>query len=79
MKVTKDPYNRNLVSSRTVALTPYEIYLQQVRAVSDNIRFTQQGLDYYPLQFGGLKGQRQAIIGKAVVDIIDFQSKGNAE
>lgn len=78
MKVIKDPYDRSQVLSRTVALTPYQIYLEQVRAVSDNIRYTNRGLDYYPLQFGGLKGQREAITNTAIVDILDFQSKGSA-
>lgn len=78
MKVIKDPYSKNQVLSRTVALTPYQIYLEQVRAISDNIRFTSRGLEYLPLQFGGLKGQREAITGTAVVDILDFQSKGSA-
>lgn len=79
MKVITDPYNRNQVVSRTTALTPYQVYLEQIRAISDSIRVAAQGMDYYPLQFGGLKGQREAITGVAVVDILDFQSKGNAE
>lgn len=79
MKVIKDPYDLNKVLRRTVATTPYQVYLEQVRAISDNIRFTSQGLEYYPLQFGGLKDQQKAIIGTHVVNILDFQSKGNAQ
>ena len=76
MKVNTDPYNRSRVRSRMTALTPYQIYLEQVRGVSDTIRVTNSGLTYYPMQFGGLKGQRQAIDGVSAVEIIDFTSTG---
>ena len=76
MKINSDPYNRSQVSSSTIALTPYQVYLEQVKGVSDNIRATSAGLSYYPLQFGGLKGQRQASYGVNVVDVMTFQSKG---
>ncbi len=76
MKINSDPYNRSQVRSRTVALTPYQVYFEQVRSVSENIRATSAGVQYYPLQFGGLKGQRQASYGANVVDVMEFQSKG---
>ena len=79
MKVISDPYNKNQVRSRTTPLSPYQVYLEQIRSVSDSIRATSRSLTYYPLQFGGLKGQREAITAVAVVDILDFQSKGNTE
>lgn len=78
MKVITDPYDRSHLRARTTALTPYQVYLEQVRGVSDAIRFAARDMEYYPLQLGGLKGQREAITSVAVVDIIDFQSKGNA-
>lgn len=77
MKINSDPYNRSQVSSRTVALTPYQVYLEQVKGVSDSIRATSAGVQYYPLQFGGLKGQRQASYGVNVVDVLTFQSTGD--
>ena len=77
MRVNTDPYNRSQVSRRTLALTPYNLYLEQVRGISDAIRVTSSGLQYYPLQFGGLKGQRVASAEPTVIDIMDFNSKGN--
>lgn len=79
MKVITDPYDRNQLRNRTVALTPYQVYLEQVRGVSDSLRFAARGMEYYPLQLGGLKGQREGITAVAVVDIIDFQSKGSTD
>ncbi len=79
MKVIKDPYGKNHIVSRTTALTPYQVYLEQVRSVSDNMRYADTDVEYYPMQFGGLKGQRQAITGVAVVDILNFKSNGNTD
>lgn len=79
MKVIKDPYGKNYIASRTTTLTPYQVYLEQIRSVSDSLRYADTGTDYYPMQFGGLKGQRQAIDGVAVVDILDFKSNGNTD
>ncbi|HET8685567.1 MAG TPA: hypothetical protein VFM18_02745 [Methanosarcina sp.] len=53
--------------------------MEQVKGVSDSIRVTSQGYSYVPLQFGGLKGQREAVIADVVVDVMDFQSKGSAD
>lgn len=78
MKINSDPYDRSQVSSKTINLTPYRIYLEQVKGISDNIRATSAGVSYYPLQFGGLKGQRQAEYGVNVVDVMTFQSKGDS-
>ena len=77
MRVNTDPYNRSQVARRTLPMTPYNVYLEQVRGVSDSIRVTAAGLQYYPLQFGGLKGQRLASTSVEVIDIMDFNSKGN--
>lgn len=77
MRVNTDPYNRKQVSRRTLELTPYNVYLEQIRGVSDAIRVASSGLQYYPLQFGGLKGQRLASADPAVLDIMDFTSNGN--
>lgn len=78
MKVTTNPYNENKVTVRTVALTPYQIYMEQVRGITESIRSDNLGMEHYPLQFGGLRGQRSAALAVTVVDIMDFQSKGNA-
>ena len=77
MKINSDPYGRSQVSSKTIALSPYQVYLEQVKGMSENIRATSAGLQYYPLQFGGLKGQRVASSGVNVVDVMTFQSTGD--
>lgn len=69
---------KSTILSRMVSLTPYQVYLEQVTGISDNIRASASNLDYYPMQLGGLKGQRQAITTSAVVEIMDFKSTGNS-
>jgi len=69
---------KSTILSRMVSLTPYQVYLEQVTGISDSIRASASNLDYYPMQLGGLKGQRQAITSTSVVEIMDFQSNGNS-
>lgn len=69
---------KSTILSRMVSLTPYQVYLEQVTGISDNIRASASNLEYYPMQLGGLKGQRQAITSTSVVEIMDFQSNGNS-
>jgi hypothetical protein len=68
----------NLIPS-FVEMTPYQVYIQQIRGTTDNIRFTNMGLNYIPPQFGGLTGQLQTITGGLVLQLVDFQvGKGNS-
>lgn len=54
-------------------MTPYEIYLNQVRGCIDSIRFAAQNIDYMPPQLGGLSGQLQALNEVVVLQQIEFQ------
>lgn len=56
-----------------VEMTPYQIYLQQVKGSVDMIRYTLNGLNYFPPQIGGLDGQLAAMNSTIVLQLIDFQ------
>lgn len=58
---------------RLTAMSPYEIYLQQVKAAYDGIRSSRLNLSYYPAQFGGIFGQRDVINEVVVLELTDFQ------
>lgn len=60
------------------AMTPYQIYLQQVRGLSDSIRASAAGLTYIPPQLGGLEGQLAVLQGNIVLQLIDFQVGGGS-
>lgn len=65
--------NPNKLMPKLVALGSYEVYLAQVKATLDAIRFDNNGMSYVPAQMGGLTGQRK-IIGKSLVlQTIDFE------
>lgn len=60
------------ISPRFVAISPYEVYLNQVKGTIDNIRFTAQGMSYAPPQFGGLDGQLDVLTQSVVLQVTDF-------
>lgn len=65
--------NATKMLPKLVALGPYEVYLNQVQAALDAIRFSNKEMSYVPAQMGGLTGQRK-IIGKSLVlQTIDFE------
>lgn len=55
------------------AITPMEIYLQQVKGIYDNIRFKRKGLEYIPAQLGGVFGQSTLIKESVVLELTDFE------
>lgn len=61
------------ISPRFMVMSPYEVYLNQVKGALDNIRFTAQGLTYTPPQLGGLDGQLSTITQEVVLQVTDFQ------
>lgn len=63
------------VIPKLVALTPYEVYMRQVRGTYDNFRAENNSVDYIPPQFGGLFGQRKVLEGELVLELIDFDIK----
>lgn len=65
--------NANKMLPKLVAMGSYEIFLNQVKATLDAIRFDNKSMSYIPAQMGGLTGQR-TIIGKSLVlQTIDFE------
>ena len=54
-------------------ITPYELYLQQVKGLYDGIRYERQGITYTPPQFGGIFGQLETIDASVVLELIDFE------
>lgn len=69
--------NNETVNTRTVSLTPLNLYIERCRAITDRIRQENQGYDYTPFQIGGLKGQQQALILNIVASVVDFKVSGN--
>lgn len=76
MSAIKKPELKTSISTRMIALSPYQLYLEQVRGVSDAIRVKSQGLSYVPAQFGGIKGQRASLQSQVAVQMIDFTNNG---
>lgn len=69
------PQTGEKLRPRHVAMTPYQVYLQQVKGCIDQIRYSAMGLDYIPPQLGGLSGQRQVINEAVVLQTIEFEVK----
>jgi hypothetical protein len=61
------------ITPRFMVMSPYEVYLNQVKGAIDNIRFTAQGMSYSPPQLGGLTGQLTTIQQAVVLQVTDFQ------
>jgi hypothetical protein len=61
------------VLAKLVAVTPYQVYLNQVKSAIEPIRYAQLGMDYLPPQFGGLTGQRDTISEVVVLQLTDFE------
>lgn len=72
MAILKQP-SKNSVSPQIVALTPLAMYLERVKSVTDKLRASSAGLDYLPLQFGGIQGQQESLLANSTVKIIDFK------
>jgi hypothetical protein len=73
-RIIKPPTGEKL-RPKFVAMTPYQVYLQQVKGCIDQIRYDAQDMDYIPPQLGGLSGQRQVISEAVVLQIIEFEVK----
>jgi hypothetical protein len=58
-----------------VEMTPYQIYLNQVKSAIEPIRFARQNMDYFPPQLGGLSGQRNTLTEAVVLQLIEFEIK----
>lgn len=63
----------NKIIPKLTPLTPYEIFLQQVKGTYDAIRFQRVDMTYYPPQMGGFFGQQEVIAETAVLELTDFE------
>lgn len=58
---------------KLVNITPKEMYFQLVRTTYDQIRATNEGLTYIPIQFGGIFGQNLIAQQSIVMELTDFK------
>jgi len=65
--------NTQKILPKLVAMSSYEIYLNQVKSAIESIRFQAKGMDYLPPQLGGLKGQQTLLDKTLVLQLIDFE------
>jgi hypothetical protein len=72
MPITTQPPK---IISKLTPITPYELFLQQVKGSYDAIRVARKGATYYPNQFGGIQGQLIVLDQILVIDQIDFDIK----
>lgn len=54
-------------------ISPFEMYVQQVKGIYDGIRAGRLNLTYYPPQFGGFYGQTAVLNEAVVLELTDFQ------
>lgn len=66
-------FNQDKISPQFVPITPYELYLQQVKGIFDNARYQNKGLTYIPAQFGGILGQQLALSLDVALQLTDFE------
>lgn len=76
MAILKQPA-RDSFQERVLPLTPFEMYLARINSVTENLRNQAAGFDYYPLQFGGLIGQRQSLLANSAVRLVSFKVTGD--
>lgn len=76
MAILKPP-SGNSTSPQLIDLTPYALYMERIKSVSEQLRATNLGLDYIPLQFGGIQGQQESLLANSAVKVIDFKIVGN--
>lgn len=72
MSAVTTPNNGLTVRPRIALMSPYQLYIEQIRGVSDSFRASRSGLTYIPPQFGGLKGQLTVIADQPVLQMVDF-------
>lgn len=70
------PRPRSSLQPKVVALTPLNLYYERIKSITDSLRASAKGLDYIPLQFGGILGQQESLLANATVKIIDFEIPG---
>lgn len=65
--------NQTKINSTYTEMTPYNVYLLQIRATVDTVRAAAIGYSYMPPQLGGLSGQLKASNDALVLQTLDFK------
>lgn len=60
------------ISSKTVRITPYNMYLHLVNNIYDGIRANAAGKEYLSSDFGGLRGQLDTLAEPTVIQVYDI-------
>jgi len=71
--ITNQPLEKLL--PQYVPMTPYQVYLNQIKSAIEPIRFATKSMSYLPPQLGGLTGQRNVISEAVILQMIDFEIK----
>lgn len=72
MAILKPP-SRNSVSPKVLPLSPLNLYVERIKCVTNKLRADSAGLDYVPLQFGGILGQQESLLANSAIKIVDFK------
>ena len=65
--------NQDKLVPQLVPITPYELYIQQVKGIFDNVRYQNSSMTYIPAQFGGILGQQRALSLDVALQLTDFE------
>lgn len=61
------------INTRLVPITPYYMFLRQIADTTDGIRANRDGVErFFPMQFGGLFGQKTVMDLNEVMEITEF-------
>lgn len=60
------------INTRLINVTPYYMFVRQAQDSIDGIRANNQGVDFTPIQFGGVLGQKTSLQEDAVMEITEF-------
>lgn len=65
----------NKILPKLVAMTPYQVYLNQITSMIEPIRIANvdSTRTYIPPQFGGLEGQRGLVEEAVILELITFE------
>lgn len=58
---------------KLVAMSSYEVYLDQVKSALEPIRYGLKDMEYLPPQLGGLTGQRELILKSMILQTVEFE------
>jgi hypothetical protein len=76
MAIINQP-TKDFVRPVLTPLTPFNLYVERVKSITDSLRSSSEGLEYLPMQFGGIKGQQQSLVANAVIKLVNFKVTGN--